>query len=78
MLLQFFTALRDAKIPVSLREYLTLLGGLDQGLAGHEVEAFYFLSRTALVKDEAHLDRFDRVFGTVFPRSGCANSLKNT
>ena len=66
MLLQFFTALRDAKVPVSLKEYLTLLGALDRGLAGHDVEAFYFLSRTALVKDEAHLDRFDRVFGTVF------------
>jgi uncharacterized protein len=66
MLLQFFTALRDAKVPVSLKEYLTLLGALDRGLAGYEIEAFYFLSRTALVKDEAHLDRFDRVFGTVF------------
>ena len=66
MLLQFFTALRDAKVPVSLKEYLTLLGALDRGLAEHDVEAFYFLSRAALVKDEAHLDRFDRVFGTVF------------
>ncbi|MDF2602484.1 MAG: hypothetical protein K0Q54_5307, partial [Methylobacterium brachiatum] len=66
MLLQFFTALRDAKVPVSLKEYLTLLGALDRGLAEHDVESFYFLSRTALVKDEAHLDRFDRVFGTVF------------
>ena len=66
MLLQFFTALREAKVPVSLKEYLTLLGALDRGLAEHDVEAFYFLSRTALVKDEAHLDRFDRVFGTVF------------
>ena len=66
MLLQFFTALREAKVPVSLREYLILLGALERDLAGKDVEAFYFLSRTALVKDEAHLDRFDRVFSTVF------------
>ena len=66
MLLQFFTGLREAKVPVSLGEYLTLLGALERDLAGKDVEAFYYLARTALVKDEAHLDRFDRVFGTVF------------
>ncbi len=66
MLLQFFTALRDAKVPVTLKEYLVLLGALDRDLADKSVEEFYFLSRTALVKDESHLDRFDRVFGTVF------------
>lgn len=66
MLLQFFTALRDAKVPVSLREYLTLLDALDRDLADKRVEEFYFLARTALVKDEGHLDRFDRVFGQVF------------
>ena len=66
MLLQFFTALRDAKVPVTLREYLTLLDALDRDLAAKRVEEFYFLARTALVKDEGHLDRFDRVFGQVF------------
>ncbi|GJD77297.1 vWA domain-containing protein [Methylobacterium gregans] len=66
MLLQFFTALRDAKVPVSLREYLTLLDALDRDLAEKRVEEFYFLARTALVKDEGHLDRFDQVFGQVF------------
>lgn len=66
MLLQFFTALRDAKVPVTLKEYLVLVGALERDLPGKSVEEFYFLSRTALVKDEAHLDRFDRVFGTVF------------
>jgi uncharacterized protein with von Willebrand factor type A (vWA) domain len=66
MLLHFFTALRDAKVPVSLREYLVLLDALERDLAEKRVEEFYFLARTALVKDESHLDRFDRVFGTVF------------
>ena len=66
MLLQFFTALREARIPVSLREYLVLLGALERDLAEKRVEEFYFLARTALVKDEGHLDRFDRVFGSVF------------
>ena len=66
MLLQFFAALREAKVPVTLREFLTLLGALDRDLAEKRVEDFYLLARTALVKDERNLDRFDRVFGTVF------------
>ncbi|MGU3359844.1 vWA domain-containing protein [Methylobacterium sp. M6A4_1b] len=66
MLLQFFTALREAKVPVTLREFLTLLEALDRDLAEKRVEEFYLLARTALVKDERNLDRFDRVFGTVF------------
>ncbi len=66
MLTTFFHALRAAKIPVSLTEYLTLLQALEADLAGRRVEEFYYLSRTALVKDERHLDRFDQVFGHVF------------
>src|SRR3978361_54315 len=66
MFLQFFTSLRDAQVPATLREYLTLMEALDADLAGHSVEDFYYLSRTALVKDERNLDKFDRVFGTVF------------
>jgi len=66
MLLQFFAALREARVPVTPREYLTLLGALDRDLAGKRVEDFYHLARVALVKNERHLDRFDRVFGTVF------------
>ncbi|WP_421694185.1 vWA domain-containing protein [Aestuariivirga sp.] len=66
MFLSFFTQLKAAGLPVSLREYLTLLEALDKGLAQYETEEFYFLSRAALVKDERNLDRFDRVFGHVF------------
>lgn len=66
MLLHFFTALREAKVPVTLREYLNLLDGLKRDLAGTSVDDFYFLSRAVLVKDERNLDKFDRVFGTVF------------
>jgi len=66
MLLSFFTELRAAKVPVSLREYLTLLEALDRDLADQRVEDFYYLARTALVKDERNLDKFDRVFGRVF------------
>jgi uncharacterized protein len=66
MLLNLFTALREAKVPVTLREYLTLLEAMKQDLAEQSVEQFYFLSRTALVKDERNLDKFDRVFSTVF------------
>ncbi len=66
MLLNLFTELRAAKVPVTLREYLTLLEGLEADLAEKRVDEFYYLARTCLVKDERHLDRFDRVFGQVF------------
>ncbi|KAA2238173.1 vWA domain-containing protein [Salinarimonas soli] len=66
MLLNFFTELRAAKVPVSLREFLTLLEALDGDLAEKRVEDFYFLARACLVKDERNLDKYDRVFGQVF------------
>ena len=66
MFLQFFTSLRDAQVPVTLREYLTLMEALDADLAEQTVENFYYLARASLVKDERNLDKFDRVFGTVF------------
>src|ERR1700728_2527630 len=66
MFLQFFTSLCDAQVPVTLREYLTLMEALNADLAEQTVENFYYLSRASLVKDERNLDKFDRVFGTVF------------
>ncbi len=66
MFAQFVFALRDAGVPASITEYLTLLGAIKLGVADYSVEDFYFLSRAALVKDERHLDRFDQVFGQVF------------
>lgn len=66
MFLPFLHHLRREGVPVSLREHLTLLEALDRGLATHDVEAFYHLSRAALVKDERHLDRFDRAFSAAF------------
>ncbi len=62
----FFAELRGAKVPVSLREYLTLMEAMQKRLAAFDIEEFYFLARTSLVKDERHLDRFDRVFGHCF------------
>jgi uncharacterized protein with von Willebrand factor type A (vWA) domain len=62
----FFAELREAKVPVSLREYLTLMEAMQKHVAAFDIEDFYFLARTALVKDERHLDRFDRVFGHCF------------
>lgn len=62
----FFTELRAAKIPVTIREYLTLLEGVDKNIPGDSVDGFYYLSRTALVKDERDLDKFDQVFSHVF------------
>lgn len=66
MFIPFFLKLKEAKIPVTLREFLALLEGVEAGLADFDTEAFYFLARTALVKDERHIDRFDRVFSEIF------------
>jgi uncharacterized protein len=66
MFVAFFHELKAAGVPVTLREYLTLMEAMEQDLAGRRVEDFYYLARTALVKDERNLDKFDRVFGHVF------------
>ena len=66
MFLPFFDELRRVGIPVSLREYLAFLEGMSAGLVTYDVEGFYYLARTAMVKDERHLDRFDRAFATAF------------
>ncbi|MBP8196041.1 MAG: VWA domain-containing protein, partial [Deltaproteobacteria bacterium] len=66
MLLRFFYRLREIGLPVSLTEYLTLLEALKQRVVSLSIDDFYYLSRACLVKDERHLDRFDRVFGEAF------------
>ncbi len=66
MFVPFFENLRNAKVPVSLREYLTFLEGMKAGLATYDVEAFYFLARAAMVKDERNIDKFDRAFAATF------------
>src|SRR3954470_4172345 len=66
MFVTFFTELKSAGVPVTLREYLTLMEAMEKDLAGRRVEDFYYLSRATLVKDERNLDKFDRVFGAVF------------
>ncbi len=58
--------LRTAGLSVSITEYLTLMGAMKAGVAAYSIEDFYFLARATLVKDERYLDRFDRVFATVF------------
>src|SRR5580698_431296 len=66
MFMNFFTELRQAKVPVTLKEYLMLMEALDRDVIDRSVDDFYYLSRAALVKDERNLDRFDQVFGHVF------------
>jgi hypothetical protein len=66
MFFQFFEELRSARVPVTLKEYLSLMDALDKGVIDMKVDEFYVLSRTALVKDERNLDKFDRVFSHVF------------
>lgn len=63
---RFFFALREAGVPVSLTEYLALMAAMGSGVAGADIDDYYTLARCVLVKDERHLDRFDRVFGAVY------------
>jgi len=62
----FFLALREAKLPVSLTEYLTLMQAMQAGLADYSLDGFYHLARGCLVKDERNFDKFDIVFGAHF------------
>ncbi len=66
MLINFFYTLRAAKLPISVKEFLTLLEAVKAGVIDHSVDQFYYLARTALVKDEALYDKFDRAFGAYF------------
>lgn len=66
MFLPFFQSLRDHAVPVSLREYLSFLEAVQAGLVTYDIDGFYYLARTAMVKDERHLDRFDRAFAASF------------
>jgi uncharacterized protein with von Willebrand factor type A (vWA) domain len=63
MLIDFFLRLKRGGLPVSTKEFLFLLDGLKQQVAGTSLDDFYYLARTSLVKDEKHYDRFDRIFG---------------
>ena len=80
MLIDFFYTLRSAKLPVSVKEFLTLMEALKEGVVGpnmpepqsdaevtgYKIDDFYYLSRTTLVKDEKHYDKFDRAFAAYF------------
>ena len=66
MFLPFFDNLRKGGVPVSLREYLSFLEGMARGLVTYDVEGFYYLARTAMVKDERNIDKFDRAFAASF------------
>src|SRR5476651_1003218 len=66
MLLNLFNEMRAAKVPVSVRELLDLINALKQRVVFADMDEFYFLARTILVKDERHFDKFDRAFGAYF------------
>ena len=66
MLIDFFHHLKAGKLPVSTKEFLTLLEALQKHVAGHSIDEFYYLSRACLVKDESNYDKFDKAFGEYF------------
>ena len=66
MFVPFFETLRTAGVPVSLREYLSFLEAMKARLVTYDIEGFYYLARTAMVKDERNLDKFDRAFAASF------------
>jgi uncharacterized protein len=66
MFLPFFEQLRKHRVPVSMREFLAFLDGMSAGLATYDVEAFYYLARVSMVKDERNIDKFDQAFAAAF------------
>jgi uncharacterized protein with von Willebrand factor type A (vWA) domain len=66
MFLPFFEQLRAHKVPVSMREFLAFLDGMAAGIATYDVEAFYYLARVSMVKDERNIDKFDQAFSAAF------------
>ena len=66
MLIDFFFMLKDAKIPVSIKEFLVLLEALEKEVISLSFDDFYYLARLTLVKDESNFDKFDRAFGLYF------------
>jgi uncharacterized protein with von Willebrand factor type A (vWA) domain len=66
VLIDFFFTLKDAKIPVSIKEYLILLEAMQKNVIEPSLDDFYHLARMTLVKDEAHFDKFDKAFGMYF------------
>jgi len=66
MLIDFFLHMRQAKLPVSIKEYLMLLEAIKEHVIGQSVDDFYWLSRATLVKDERNFDKFDKAFATYF------------
>ena len=66
MLINFFLTLRRYKVPVTIRELMDLLAALDQGVVYSNIDDFYLLSRTCMVKDEKNYDKFDRAFSAYF------------
>jgi uncharacterized protein with von Willebrand factor type A (vWA) domain len=66
MLIEFFLKLKQGGVPVSVREFLTLLEALQKRVVSGSLDDFYYLARACLVKDEKHFDRFDRVFSAYF------------
>lgn len=71
MLLGLFNEMRAAKVPVSVRELLDLIRALKHHVVFADMDEFYYLARTVMVKDERHFDKFDRAFGAYF------NGLQN-
>ena len=66
MLTNFFETVRAFGVPATTREYLDLLAALDAKLIYADQEGFYQLSRTILVKDEKHYDKFDKACQAFF------------
>jgi uncharacterized protein with von Willebrand factor type A (vWA) domain len=66
VLIDFFFTLKDAKVPVSIKEFLILLEAMQKNVINPSLDEFYYLSRITLVKDEAHYDKFDQAFGMYF------------
>lgn len=66
MLIAFFNKVRAYKVPCTLRELIDLIRALEKRVVFADLQEFYLLARTLLVKDECNFDKFDRAFADHF------------
>ena len=72
MFLGFLLYLRDGGFKVSLKDWLTLIEGLEMGLHNQSLTGFFVLSRALLVKTETDLDKYEELFYRYFAKVSSA------
>jgi uncharacterized protein with von Willebrand factor type A (vWA) domain len=77
LLLDFFELLRSRGVPVTVREWMTLVEAMSKGLVAADLKRFYAIARATLVKHERYYDQFDQCFAHFFAGADAPPALKS-